>query len=152
MEALAAISLVGNVFQFIETGLKIISKGNEAYKSVSGVTEDNQNVNRVTNELHENSRSLSEGLSNCQLQREGPPTRSDEDARLIEIAQSCEKLAEDLIDRLEKYKVEPGQFRRLRSLRQAIEAAWKEKEMESLEATLRSYQRQLDTGIIVSLR
>lgn len=87
----------------------------------------------------------------CRFQPNKPAATND-DAGLIAIAQSCEKIAGSLINLIDTFKVEPGKFRRLRSLGQAVKAAWKKDEVEQLETALRSYQRQLDTRIIVSLR
>ena len=149
--AFTAIGLAGNVAQFIEYALKIVSKGKEAYKNVDGVTHENSDFERVADELRVSSKKLSSSLADRNVQPKDPAAKN-EDAGLIAIAQSCEKIAGSLINLLDTFKVEPGKFRRLRSLGQAVKAAWKKDEVEQLEATLRSYQRQLDTRIIVSLR
>lgn len=149
--ALTAISLAGNVAQFVDYALKIVSKGKEAYKSVDGVTDKNSDIERVTDELLASSKRLSGSLANCRTEP-NDSAAIKEDAGLIAIAQSCEKIAGSLLNLLDTFKVEPGKLRRLRSLGQALKAAWKKDEVEQLEATLRSYQRQLDTRIIVSLR
>ena len=141
--ALSAIGLAGNVAQFVEFALKIVAKGNEAYKDINGVSDENSNIDKVTRELCTTSRKLSDSLSEYH--------DGSDDTGLITIAQSCENIAGDLINRLEKFKVKPGRFRRLRSLGQAIKAEWKKDEVKRLEATLKKYQRQLDTRIIVSL-
>lgn len=149
--AFTAIGLAGNVVQFVDYALKIVSKGREAYKSVDGVTDENSDIESVTEELRASSKRLSSSLANCSvLPNDTAATR--EDTGLVSIAQSCEEIAKSLINLLDTFKVEPGKFRRIRSLGQAIKAAWKKDEVEQLEATLRSYQRQLDTRIIVSLR
>ena len=149
--ALTAIGLAGNVVQFVDYALKIVCKGSEAYNSVSGVTNENLGIERVTSELRASVEKLSSSLSNCSIQKDGQSVNG-EDAGLVEIAQSCGKIAASLINRLDTFKVEPGRLRRLRSLGQAIKAAWNRDEVEHLEATLGNYQRQLDTRIIVSLR
>ena len=146
--ALAAIGLAGNVAQFVEQSLRIVSKGRETYNSVNGVTEEHVNIEEVTSALQTSSQKLSLSLSNCRVSAGD----DDEDTGLISIAQSCSTIADSLIALLETFRVEPGKFRRLRSLGQAIKASWKKDEVENLEVVLKNYQRQLDTRIIVSLR
>ena len=149
ISAFTAIGLAGNITQFVDFALKIVSTAKEAYQNVNGVTDENSDIERVAGELRGSSKKLSSSL--CSVQPNDPADAS-EDAGLIAIAQSCEKIAGSLISLLDTFKVEPGKFRRLRSLGQAVKAAWKKDDVEQLETTLRSYQRQLDTRIIVSLR
>lgn len=151
LTALAAISLAGNVAQFVDYALKVVSKRKEAYRSVDGVTDENSDIERVTGELLASSRKLSGSLADCGV-KPNDSAAIQEDTGLIAIAQSCEKIAGSLLNLLDTFKIEHGKLRRLRSLGQALKAAWKKDEVEELEATLRSYQRQLDTRIIVSLR
>ncbi|MCJ1395570.1 hypothetical protein MMC18_008456 [Xylographa bjoerkii] len=149
--AFAAIGLAGNVAQFVEYALKVVSKGKEAYISIDGATEENSNIEQVTEELRMSIRNLSNRLLDCNVHFDDRIAEK-EDVGLFAIAQLCEKLAGNIIEKLDNFKVEPGKFRRLRSLGQAVKAAWKKDEVDQLENTLSSYQRQLDTRIIVSFR
>lgn len=127
--SLNAIGLAGNVAQFIDYALKIVSKCKEAYKSVDGVTDEKLNIERMTDELLASSKKLSGSLAHCRAEP-NDPAAIDEDAGLIAIAQSCEKIAGSLLNLRITFKVEPSTLRRLRSLGQALNAAWKKDEVE----------------------
>ena len=51
MDALTAIGLVANILQFIDFGIKLVSKGNQAYRSSDGTLPENQDLAVVTNDL-----------------------------------------------------------------------------------------------------
>lgn len=125
--------------------LKIVSKGKEAYKSVDRVTDENSDIERVTDELLASSRKLSGSLADCGV-KPNDSAAIQEDAGLIAIAQSCEKIAGSLLNLLDTFKIEPGKLRRLRSLGQALKAAWKKDEVEQLEATLRAIKDSRTLG------
>ena len=51
MEALSAVSLASNIVQFLEFGLRVLSKGNKIYRSVDGALEENLDLEVVTYDL-----------------------------------------------------------------------------------------------------
>ena len=126
-----------------------VAKGTEAY--INGVTEDKKSLEEVAVNLRKSSKQLSDSLGGRNIQ----PNISSidpEEKRSTAIARKCENIAATLICRLETFKVEPCNYRKLMSLGKAMKAAWKKDEIERLEEKLKSYQSALDTEIIVSLR
>ena len=65
---------------------------------------------------------------------------------------NCDLLAQDLAGTIERYKVEPGPLRRLRSFKQALRAAWNKSDVERVERLLVKYEKELNTRIIISLK
>ena len=61
--ALTAISLVGNITQFIGQALKVVAKGHEAYANPSGYIEENLNIEQTARDLRESSQKVPSGLS-----------------------------------------------------------------------------------------
>ena len=83
ISALAAIGLAENIAQFVHYALKIVSEGNEAYKSVDDANLVNAHLERVTRELEASSIELSTSLSTCKAQSRNQ-TSYGEDAGLID--------------------------------------------------------------------
>ncbi|KAF4461191.1 Vegetative incompatibility HET-E-1 [Fusarium albosuccineum] len=52
MEPLSALSLAGNIIQFIEFSAKLVKKANEIKNSASGVTEEVEDATKISQSLH----------------------------------------------------------------------------------------------------
>ena len=149
ISALTALSLADSIASFIALTLKL---SREAYKSADGVSKELRDVENVAGELRTSSSKLSEGLSRFQKVNDSEYEPIKENNELIAIAQNCELVAKDLTGTIEKYKVEPGPLRRLRSFKQAILAAWNKSDIEHIERLLMKYEKALNSRIIVSLK
>lgn len=149
LTGLAALSLADNVASFIVLALKI---SREAYRSADGVSKELGDVESVAKALRSSSTKLSQGLSRFEKTKSSDLKPSEENQELISIAQNCERLAKDLAGTIERYKVEPGPFRRLRSFKQALLAAWNKSDIEKVEKLLMKYEKELNTRIIISLK
>lgn len=149
LSALSALSLADNIASFVTLALKL---SREAYKSADGLSKDLGDVDSVATTLRSSSNKLSQGLHRFEKANSGDANASEENQELISIAQNCELLAQDLVGTIEKYKVEPGPFRRLRSFKQALLAAWNKSGIEKVERLLMKYEKELNTRIIISLK
>ena len=147
ISALTAVSLADNILSFVKLALKL---SKEAYSSVEGISEDLKNVELVVSELRLSSDKLSQGISRF-WGPENADARPEYDELLV-IAKNCSHLANDLIGTIDKYKVEPGPFRRLRSVRHALLATWKKSDIQRTESLLQKYERQLNTRIMILLK
>lgn len=61
------------------------------------------------------------------------------------------KVAEELLNRLEKLKVKDGNLRKWHSLQHAIEAAWSRKELVDLKSQLSGLKGALETRVLFSI-
>ncbi|KAH8802965.1 hypothetical protein F5884DRAFT_684142 [Xylogone sp. PMI_703] len=151
MEPLTALSFAGTIIQFVDFGTKLLSKTSELYKSSVGTLQTNDELELVTTDLRGLVTKLK--VSNCS---NGEPEDSyDGIAQQTSFSRLCDEaavLAEELIGRLEKLKVKDGKRRIWRSLKQAIETAWSEKEVASMKQRLLSFREALETRVLFSIR
>jgi hypothetical protein len=60
---------------------------------------------------------------------------------LIELARDCRDVCDQLLETIRKLKIRDGRWRRFRSLRAALEAAWDGHRIAELESRLDRYQK-----------
>ena len=150
LDPFTALSLAGNVVQFVQFGCQLAAQAHDIYSSNSGVSEKNLEIDSVTTRLlgtvHELSSHLGSGDATSSPY---PVSRSSK--RLIEIAEACKMIAEDILHRMEAMKLrEPATV--WRSLRLALKSMWTKEELDALMKRLKAYISELDTAILVSLK
>jgi hypothetical protein len=89
MEALAAISLVGNIIQSVDLGTKLFADAEEIQESATGMTKDDQDLANITREMR--NPSLKVGASATGL-------RNDDQRALQYLARECCDLSERILD------------------------------------------------------
>lgn len=85
----------------------------------------------------------------------GPSIESDlvskSSRRLLEIADACKMIAEDILRRLDAMKIhQPPSV--LASVLQALRLMWTKDELDALMKRLKAYISELDTAILVSMK
>lgn len=147
MEALSAISLASNIVQFLEFGLRVLSKGNKIYRSVDGALDENLDLEVVTSHLLV----MQTKLKSTLLSSTHTQLVSDDVKAFNALSESCSALAEKLLERLTRVKVQ-GRFRRWKSLRQALKIVWSKQDIENMKSTLESFRSEMQTHLLISLR
>lgn len=147
METLAAVSLAGNVVNFLDLGLKIVSKGREIYHSNDGTLSESNDLETVTRDLL---------LLQTQMERSLTTNTVAADFNQIDIdleklLKSSNDLARTLLERLNKAKA-LGRSRRWKSLRQAIKSVSSKREVDDMAQRLSAYRAEFQTRILSSLR
>jgi hypothetical protein len=148
MDPLTALSLAGNIVQFVDFSSKLLSAGRELYKSTTGSLTVNDEIELVTSDLLAIARKL----------------RPDQNLGL-EFRQMCDeavRLAQDLLRRLDKLKVktrvEDGVGKKeldkekWKSAKQALASVWFSKDMTALVDRLSKIREAIETRILLSLR
>ncbi|KAI1457452.1 hypothetical protein F4805DRAFT_428754 [Annulohypoxylon moriforme] len=140
MEPLSALSLAGNILQFIEFTTKLLSSSVEIYKSSTGTL-----VSRDALEIK--CRQLSD-LSNGFVTTSRSTQPSASELALRSIANSCRDDCARLVTALNSLKVDGGNHRVWKSFRAALKSAWKEdQEIESLTNKLKELQSTMTLHI-----
>jgi hypothetical protein len=134
MEPLSALSLAAAVAQFVDYGLKIAGNAREIYGSLSGATEENQNLEAATRMT----RHLTEKLIASSL---GGLT--EEETILNGLVTECRSLSTELLDLLNKIKARDPTSRRQVTLA-AMRSKFYEKERAKLRQRLDECQLRLD--------
>ncbi|KAJ8131293.1 hypothetical protein O1611_g2333 [Lasiodiplodia mahajangana] len=138
MEPLSALALSGNVLQFIESAVKLLSEARQVCHSASGITTSNKDAITVYEDFRDAAGSLL-----------ASPVRSTtvDDLAVASLAERCQELSDDLVKDLKNLQAKnPG------SKREGLRIAWRalrEKgELESMEKRLDRYRQQILTRII----
>ena len=149
MDPLSALSLAGNIVQFVDFGADLLSSARELYKSPVGSLLIHDEVALVTSDL--------EMLVN-RLRSSMPPRLDSEanEAQWKALRELCDKaaaVADELLKRLGTLKQSAnGKHRRWESLHLAVRSLWNEKEIKSLLERLSALKEALNTRILFSLR
>lgn len=147
MEALSAISLASNIVQFLEFGLRVLSKGKKIYRSVDGALEENLDLEIVTSDLLV----MQTKLKSTLLSSNHTQLVLDDVKAFNTLSESCAGLAEKLLERLNMVKVQ-RRFRRWKSLRQALKIVWSKQDIENMKNILQSFRSEMQTHLLISLR
>lgn len=147
MEPLSIISLTGNIIQFIEFTAQLVSKGRKINDSKEGALIDHVDLSTTSNHLVELSKYVSNSLRSQGSSQELSPL----DRRLQEVCGGCWVVASELIDMLDKLRLQ-GKRSRWRSLRQAFKSICGQQKVNNLKARLDQYRGILDTTLLVALR
>jgi hypothetical protein len=122
MDPLTAIGLVGNIVQFVEFGLKLISKSASLYRSSEGTLLENSAIEAATAHLL---------ILNEKLQDN---TNTTGDATLERLCEKCRLIGEELQKTLKKVVVDKkGHV--WTSVRKAIRSLWSKEQIEDLDKT-----------------
>jgi len=139
MEALAAISLIGNVVQFVDFSSKLVSGSVQLYRSAQGALEDNIDTETATKHLL----LLNHGLQDSATSAGDGPLKS--------LCGSCHAVATELLEALAKLKVQ-GKKQKLKSIKMALQNLWSKEHIARLEGRLAKIREELNLHITVSLR
>lgn len=137
MEALAAVSLAGNIVQFIDIGLKVLHGAKEIHHSMTGSTGDFQNLETVAQEMQRLSLRLNTA-SNSQP--------SADEVALRNLAAECRKLSDQVLDIVQKCKPKNAKSKRS-SAWSAAKSLYKKREMDEVGQRLDACRNQLNLQI-----
>ncbi|KAL6714010.1 hypothetical protein ACLMJK_008504 [Lecanora helva] len=139
MEALAAVSLAGNILQFVDFTISLIARSNEIYKSASGTTLAFKGQECITNDLKDLSSRIKSSSST-----------STSDSLLDRLCAQCQEVAEELHAALVKLSVKDRNTRS-ESVRKSLKALWGKDKLKALEARLAGFRQELTLHVTVDL-
>jgi hypothetical protein len=143
LDPLSAASLAAAILQFVDFGSKIIVSGYETYRSTQGATEENVDLEYLTQKLYKFQDQLSTSSSKL--------VHSDQE--LQKLAQKCSYIAGDLLVLLDSLKVkEKGLVRTWEALRQSCRLVWKKDEIAKKEKLLDSITGQVNSRLLYMIR
>jgi len=143
LDPLTAASLAAAILQFVDFGSKIIVSGYETYRSVNGATEENVDLEYLTQALYK----FQDQFSTT------PKQPSHGDQELQRLAQKCTYVAGDLLVLLDSLKVkEKGLVRTWEALRQSCRLVWKKEEIAKKEKLLDSIAGQVNSRLLYMIR
>ncbi|UZP35202.1 hypothetical protein NXS19_003018 [Fusarium pseudograminearum] len=145
MAELAAIALVGNILQFVEVGIKLTKTAHRAYKSTSGLIQEDEEFLANTNRLQKLINQIDQSQPNPDDTRQ-----IGIDENLAQTAKTCQEYASQLNALLDLLGRRPGEPR----VSGAIRTAWlrlrKNDEIQGLEGKLIKLQDTLLLALTTS--
>lgn len=142
MDPVTAFGLAAGILQVVDVSCKAFAKCQEIYKD--GSLADHRSTAEITKSLSETTNRLEASLRNAPFF----DSRGSND--IIDISTRCSKTAAELLGELEKMRLESGEGRR-QAIVKGIRALRRKKFIADIQDKLASYQRVLDTRILVGL-
>ena len=147
MDPVSALSTASCIVQFLDFGVRVVSKGNKIYRSIDGALAENLDLELITNDLL---------LVQTKLQRStqalGLNDTGEEDTKALRsLGRARGETAERLLTKLKMAKAQ-GRFRRWKSLRQALKSVWSKAEVGEMAHILLGFRSELQLRIMLSLR
>ena len=143
MDPISAVSLAAVVAQFLDFGIKLVAKTHEIYSSVEGSEIRNIEINLIAqNFIPLNQRVRSRSRKVCAF------AISEDEEALEAITEQCSKIGRELIDALEKAKVQ-GAYKRWKSVRQALKSVLGRDKIQDLYDRFKQYREQIVVVLLV---
>jgi len=145
MDPLTALSVAGNVVQFVDFTLKIVSETRQLYEEgqLDVHAQTTKAITDLSNFSGEMSRSIrSEG---------GTRTLSENEVELEKLCVDCAKLANEMIKQLKKFQA-PERRKIWRSVGQVLKSMWSAKEIDAMEKKLSRYRDAMNSRLLGSQR
>ena len=145
MDPVSAFSLACGVIQVVDFSLKISSTCRKLYKK--GSLSDNDVIEGWAENLTKLCGELKPPVTN------GVPvdTLPANEQELLNLAASCSKTPHNLIKELDGLKVS-GPRKKREAFKQGFRSIWRKNVIEDIQKRLDSYQKSLDTRILVYIR
>lgn len=143
MDPISALSLASNVVQFLDFGIKLVSKTHEIYNSAEGAEVRNIELDAIA----QNFVSLSQRVKN-RSRKVCAYATSDDEMALQAMTEQCNKIGEELIRALQKAKVQ-GAHKQWKSVRQALKSVLGRDKIQDLYDRLKQYREQIVVVLLV---
>jgi hypothetical protein len=119
---MTALSLAGNIVQFVDFSCEVISRARELSRSIHGSTQEAFNYEVVARDLLR----LSENLEGGHTASNADRSKNEADQALEDVCNRCIILSEAMLKRLEDLKVQDNGSRR-RLLGRALKSTWSQR-------------------------
>ena len=148
MDPFSALSLAGNIIQFVDFGARLLSNARELYRSPVGSLSFHDEITLVTTDLETLVKRL-RGSVNARPSEEN----DDQLQTLRKICDEAATVAEELLKRLGTLKLSGDEkHRRWQTAGIAVRSLWNEKEIAGLSNRLVMLKEALKTRVLFSLR
>ena len=146
MDPLSAVSLAGNIIQFVEFGSSLVHGSLDLYSSTDGASSVNSELELLAEDLMGICTKL---IRPRKLMEERQLPKAELD--LLRLSRSCITLGSQFVAVLEGLNVK-GQNRKWESVRQALKTQWKVKDVDRYQQRLDSYRAEIAVHLLSMLR
>ncbi|KAF2830352.1 hypothetical protein CC86DRAFT_378654 [Ophiobolus disseminans] len=137
LEALAAVSLAGNVVQFVDFSCRLFSTAASIRRSTTGAAESIQDLDTVTQALRHSSEKIASSRNTAAQQGV-----TQDHSSLVKLADNCQTAATELLSVTQALKTKDSGSK-WSSFKAALATAWSEKEIKDMESRLNAYRQQM---------
>ncbi|KAL5589741.1 hypothetical protein FOVSG1_011608 [Fusarium oxysporum f. sp. vasinfectum] len=139
MDPVSAIGLASGILTFVEAGLKLVKIAYNIHNSLDGILDDNRHRESVTNEVSK---------AALRLEVAGNASLTPEQESLWDLAKKCKATSTELVKALNEVKPKQSSSNPFKSLRYAVKANVKAKDINGLENKLKDYRDQLILALV----
>lgn len=147
LDPLTALSLAGNLIQFIDFSSKLVTKGREIYRSADGASRENLEIEVVTADFSKVVQTLMKHPGSGTVA--SAANTSATELELRQICEMCKSTATELLSKLQEVKV-TGKHRGWKSFRQALKSVLTKDAVDDIARRLAMFRHQLEFRIMVS--
>lgn len=133
LEPISTIGLAGNIIQFLDFTVKIISESHEAYYSAVGTKAEFVELEAIAKHI----RGFTPSFHAENSVAHPADTFND-------VQKSCLAVASELLGTINQLKVQPGPHRRWRSFQHAMRSVWKKDKIHGLQMRLGELRNQMN--------
>lgn len=144
MDPVTVFSLVCGVIQVVQFSAKVLSTAKDLYEK--GSLAEHEDMDFMSERLIKLRSELSTRRDECSNTAEEPGQKA-----ILDLAGRCSQTALELHDKLEKLRVANRGSKR-EAFKKSFKTLWMKKDLEKLGSALDSYQRVLNTNILVKLK
>ncbi len=144
MEALAAVSLAGNILQFLEFCNKVVSGSHEIYHSLNGTSEEYESLEQMCQFVSDLSAGLVPPQSPQDLEKLPPELRPTKmEINLARLALRCKDASDRLFKDLRDSRLDSASRGRAASLWQSVKNALGRSRIKALQKTVENERKDL---------
>lgn len=147
LDPLTCIGLAGNIVQFLDFSIKIVSESYQIYSSATGSTKRNEEAEFVASDFLSTTERIADSLS--------PPgtdiVLNKYEQKLENLRLKCAAIAQELLAKLNKLNVN-GKKTILKSLGKALRKFWSSSVIDDLQRRLESLRSELEMEILVDIK
>ncbi|KAE8444824.1 hypothetical protein EG329_014179 [Mollisiaceae sp. DMI_Dod_QoI] len=158
MDPLTALSLAGNVIQFVDFARKLLSQGYELYKSTSGQLAADEELELVTSDLRDVIHKIQKANVTTSVVLSTQATVNDSEQKRPSFENICAKAAEiaqTILTKLDGFKLDsklkPSKDRKGETFRKFCKRVWSGDELHQLEKRLNTLKDAIDREVLVTI-
>ena len=169
MDPVSALGVAASTVQFLTFAGSLLNKSYEVHRAADGITIEFKELEVAAHTVEQLMKLLRDSstihLSGAAAHRSSgawawvgkkqpPPTTERErmEIALFDLCASCESVADELLTALNKLKRVGKKKTAWGSFRQALSCIWDEAKIQTLATRLEGYRKEIDTGLLMSIR
>ena len=145
LDPISALSLAGNVVQFVEFCGNVVSESRKNYRSITETSLENTELESIAEDLRRLTNQLHSSGDDRAISAAG-------DKEFAKLLGSCHDVADELLQAVELLKVRQGPHQKWKSFRQAFLSVLNKEKLARLQSRLSAIREQIALHLVSSIR